>query len=249
MAELKTGWIKLHRSLLDWEWWDDHNSVRILIWLLVSVNYEQKIWKGITINPGQIVTSLDKISLRTGLTIKQCRLALDRLDGKEIERKRAGKGQLITIIKWDSLQSDDEKRAGKGQATGQEKGRKRATTKEGKEIQEDNNNLSIDIDKFSFKQKLIDYGFHLNLIEDWLKVRKDKKASNTETALNKFISQVELSGKDKNEILKLCVEKSWKGFEAAWLKNLNENYGKSNIGGSIKSGAGDPRLIGRQNYD
>lgn len=103
--------------------------------------------------------------------------------------------------------------------------------------------------KFNFKQKLIDYGFHLNLIEDWLKVRKDKKASNTETALNKFIYQVELSGKDKNEILKICVEKSWKGFESAWLKNLNENYGKSNIGGSIKSSSGDPRLIGRQNYD
>lgn len=50
-------------------------------------------------------------------------------------------------------------------------------------------------------------------------VRKDRDATNTETALNGFIKQVQKSGIDKNKILELCVSKSWKGFKAIWFKN------------------------------
>jgi hypothetical protein len=72
--------------------------------------------------------------------------------------------------------------------------------------------------KFSFYHSLITYGGNENLVSDWLKVRKTKKATNTETAYKKFINQVEKSGHSINDVLEKCIEKSWSGFEADWFK-------------------------------
>jgi hypothetical protein len=84
---------------------------------------------------------------------------------------------------------------------------------------------------FDFKEKLIDFGFSKNLVEDWMKVRRTKKATNTETAFKKFISEVQKVNKGPDEIIELCISKDWKGFEAKWIDNLqNQNLqnGKSN---------------------
>ena len=74
---------------------------------------------------------------------------------------------------------------------------------------------------FDFKSALIDYGFKPELVYDWLQVRKAKKATNTETSFNNFISQVEKSGVDKNEILKICISRDWKGFNTDWIKDMD----------------------------
>ena len=75
--------------------------------------------------------------------------------------------------------------------------------------------------KFVFKKALLDLGVNEKLVDDWLIVRKNKKASNTETALNGFMSQVEKSGLDVNTVLKICVDNSWSGFKQSWLANIN----------------------------
>lgn len=76
--------------------------------------------------------------------------------------------------------------------------------------------------KFSFLSALIEYGFDRQLVEDWLKVRKTKKATNTQTAFNKFIEEVEQRSCNINEILEICVEKSWSGFKWSWVDNLKQ---------------------------
>lgn len=75
--------------------------------------------------------------------------------------------------------------------------------------------------KFFFKKALVDLGVDSKLVDEWLVVRKTKKASNTETALKGFIGKVEKSGVDLNTALKICVERSWTGFDKSWLDNLN----------------------------
>jgi hypothetical protein len=74
---------------------------------------------------------------------------------------------------------------------------------------------------FVFKNSLLSYGFKKELVIDYLKIRKNKKATNTETAFNSFISQIEKTGKDKNEIFKIIVENGWSGFKVDWLNNQN----------------------------
>lgn len=81
----------------------------------------------------------------------------------------------------------------------------------------------LKIEKFSFKKSLLDYGFTENLVDDWLKVRKTKKLTNTETAFEKFIKEVEVAKIDINEVLKTCVEYSWGGFNHEWLENIKKN--------------------------
>jgi hypothetical protein len=80
-------------------------------------------------------------------------------------------------------------------------------------------------DIFNFKNSMLKYGFKENLISEWLKVRKNKKATNTETAFSKFITQIELTKQDKNLILETCIEKSWSGFNSEWMKN-ESNFNK-----------------------
>lgn len=60
------------------------------------------------------------------------------------------------------------------------------------------------------------------VISDWLQVRKTKKAANTETAMNRFINQVEKSNLSCERVLEICCQKSWAGFEAKWLENTGE---------------------------
>lgn len=76
--------------------------------------------------------------------------------------------------------------------------------------------------KFSFISALIQNGFDEKLSRDWMEVRKQLKAVNTETAFNDFLRQVQKHGGNKNEILRTCVERSWKGFNHSWIEKEND---------------------------
>jgi len=75
---------------------------------------------------------------------------------------------------------------------------------------------------FKFFDSLILLGGEKNLVSDWLKVRKTKKLTNTETAFKNFVAEIEKSKKDINFILNKCVVNSWGGFKAEWLQNENQ---------------------------
>lgn len=70
--------------------------------------------------------------------------------------------------------------------------------------------------KFDFKQALIDIGVDENVANDWMDVRKTKKATNTATAFKKIQKEIEKSGASANECITLAVERSWSGFKAEW---------------------------------
>lgn len=70
---------------------------------------------------------------------------------------------------------------------------------------------------FNFKKALLNYGFDSLLVDRWLDVRKKKRANNSDVAFEGFIREVEKTGKDKNEILRRCVEDSWHGFKAHYI--------------------------------
>ena len=76
---------------------------------------------------------------------------------------------------------------------------------------------------FNFKKSLLDYGFEEVLVDEWLTIRKNKKAINSEFSYNSFISQIEKTGAEKNEIMRIIAEKQWAGFNHAWLENTNNN--------------------------
>ena len=77
---------------------------------------------------------------------------------------------------------------------------------------------------FNFRQAMLSAGFAADLTEDWLRIRKTKKAVNSERAFKIFLEQVQRTGRDKNEILALVVQKQWKGFEASWVQSAQQSH-------------------------
>ena len=71
---------------------------------------------------------------------------------------------------------------------------------------------------FNFRKAMLSEGFAPELVDEWLKIRKAKKAINSEIAFKTFIEQVRKTGQDKNAILERVVQKQWRGFEASWLQ-------------------------------
>ena len=76
------------------------------------------------------------------------------------------------------------------------------------------NNIS---EKFDFKKAVLALGVPEEVVNDWLQVRKEKKASNTRTAFDKIRKEIEKSGKSATECIRICAENSWRGFQAEWL--------------------------------
>lgn len=77
---------------------------------------------------------------------------------------------------------------------------------------------------FNFRQAMLSAGFAADLTEDWLKIRKTKKAVNSERAFKIFLEQVQRTGQDKNTILALVVQKQWKGFESSWVQSTQQSH-------------------------
>jgi hypothetical protein len=131
------GWIKLHRKLIDWEWYKDVNTFKLFLHLLLKANTETKKWQGQTINRGQLITSLKNLSHETGLTEKEVRTAISKLEKtKEVGKQTTSVNTTLTMINYDLYQSmgkpTDKQKANEGQS----KGKQGATTKEYKEEEE-----------------------------------------------------------------------------------------------------------------
>jgi hypothetical protein len=99
------GFISIHRRLLEWEWWEDHNTTRLFIYLLLKANFQDKKWQGIDIKRGQILTSYDRLIKETGLTIRQIRTSITKLKTtSSLTVIATSKYTIITICKYDSYQ-------------------------------------------------------------------------------------------------------------------------------------------------
>ena len=129
------GFVKIDRKILNWEWWDDVNVFRLFVTILLLANWEDKSWHGREIKRGQLFTSISSLSKKSGLTVKQTRVALNKLiRTHEVASERASNGTLLTVVNYDVYQSDKRKRANKRASNraneGQTKGKRGTTTKE-----------------------------------------------------------------------------------------------------------------------
>jgi hypothetical protein len=115
------GWIRLHRKIVEWQWYQDHNVFRVFLHLLLTARYEDGHSLGIQVSRGQVITGRRKLSGELGLSEKEIRTALDKLERTgEIAKKTASKYSIITVCNYDEYQS-------KEMTEGPAKGQQRAT--------------------------------------------------------------------------------------------------------------------------
>ena len=104
----KMGFIKFYRSILDWEWYNDTNTMRIFVHCLLKANFQDKNWQGITIQRGSFITSLENLAVETGLSVMQVRTALKKLNvTNEITSQSTSRNTLITVNNYDKYQADN----------------------------------------------------------------------------------------------------------------------------------------------
>jgi hypothetical protein len=105
---MSTGWIKLHRQLLEWEWYDDTNTKCLFLHCLLRANHSDTEWRGHKIKRGQFLTSVDTLTRETGLSVSQIRTSLKKLiSTSEIASKSQARSTVITVLEYDSHQGDD----------------------------------------------------------------------------------------------------------------------------------------------
>ena len=75
--------------------------------------------------------------------------------------------------------------------------------------------------RFDFKKQLLNFGGDVDLVDAFMQVRKTKKSTNSEKALQLFMKSVESSNMNLNQVLEICVQRDWKGFDISWLKSQN----------------------------
>lgn len=214
------GYIKLYRQIMKWEWYDDANTFRLFIHLLLKANYEDAQWRGLTIKRGQLFTSIGHLSHELKISDKAVRIALGKLiKTKEVASKGASNGTMITICKYDSYQSSFN---AEGQTEGQTRGKRGATNNKNNNNKE-KKNKEIDL---SFLQK--DF---IPIVEKWLIYKKEKKQEyKGQTSINTFCKKlIEYSNGDAiiaEAIIEQSIANNWAGiFE---LKNNNNGNKQQN---------------------
>ena len=227
------GWISLHRSMLEWEWYDDINVCRFFVHCLLRANHRDKTWKGITINRGEFISSLDKIARETGLSVSQIRTCLKKLKSTgEIASKSHTQHTVFIIVNYDKYQSDD-KPYGKPVANESQTNDKRIATNNNDNNENNENNVNK-----KTKAKALDFSSWPNqpsddVWSDFVKHRKSVKAPISQTVINRMTKPLfEMTNNNwsVDDVLAEICTRGWKSFKPEWLlKDQVENSGFSKV--------------------
>ena len=101
-------YIKVSRSMLNWEWYSDINTSRLFIHMLLKANWKDGNFKGTTVPRGSFVSSIRKLADETSLTEREVRTAINHLKTTgEVTHKSTSKYSVFTVVNYDLYQSND----------------------------------------------------------------------------------------------------------------------------------------------
>jgi DNA-binding transcriptional MerR regulator len=104
-----SGWIRIHRQFLNWEWFNKSEAVHLFMYLVLKANHKDGFWQGNEIKRGQLITSFGKISTDTNISLQTIRTLLKKFEKtNEINMQTTNKFTRVTICKYDSYQTENE---------------------------------------------------------------------------------------------------------------------------------------------
>lgn len=112
------GFIKLHRSILDWRWYEDANTFRVFLHLLLKAAVFDYEYGKTKIKRGEVLTTYDELALTLKLSVQNIRTAISHLKSTgEITSRQCSKFQVISILRYNDYQvSSTDKLTGNQQA-------------------------------------------------------------------------------------------------------------------------------------
>lgn len=204
------SWIKLHRSLSDWEWATNPIMVSVWIHFLIDANFEDKRYQGSVIKRGQFLLGLAEYAVKCGITVHRLRTCIDRLKTtSEITTETSNRGTVVTITAYDLYQSGCDETASTSASTSTNKrqtdGKQMATPKELKNIRtKEKNTLSLSL---SPELEEAAKGF----IEMRTRIKKPLNQNALDLMLNKLDGMTDVEA-EKIAILNESIMNSWQGI-------------------------------------
>ena len=187
-----SGWIKIHRKFLDWQWFEKSEAVHLFIYLLLKANHKDSQWQGVDIKRGQFISSLGKISTDTGISLQSIRTLLNKLEKtNEIELKSTNKFTIVTICKYECYQDENEE-TNKQLTNKQQTTNKQLTTN--KNDKKEKNNKEVILDRW---------------VEYRKQIKKPIKEATQETILAKMENFTEEQCKF---VINNSIENGWQGL-------------------------------------
>ena len=99
------GFMILPREIRRWSWYRNSKMVHMLVHLMLEAQYQDSSYMGIEIKRGQLVTGRKQLSVETGMSEREVRTCLERLQNDQlINIKSTNKFSVITIYNYDSWQ-------------------------------------------------------------------------------------------------------------------------------------------------
>lgn len=106
--KLNRGYIKLFRCVDEWEWYTDIPVKVLFFHILIKANHSNKEWRGIKVERGSFITSLENLAISTGLSIQQIRTAIKKLKlTNEITYKSTSQYSIITVKNYNLYQNNN----------------------------------------------------------------------------------------------------------------------------------------------
>lgn len=204
MKDISKGYIALYRQFIDWEWYDDANTMRLFIHCLLLANHKDKKWRGKTIKRGQFITSQSKLANSLKLSIMQIRNSLKKLKTTgEITVYTTADYSVITVNLYDSYQDKEQTREQAKDTTNEQANNRLTTT-----TNNDNNISNTSYINISLSNKKITKE-EREILRNYL-LRQKRKPDNPEAYLKTLIKNgdwVEIVKKEKQRLERLDKKK------------------------------------------
>lgn len=99
------GYIKLFRQFQNWGWYDDGNTMRVFLDILLNVNFKPSEYHGFNLEAGQGIFGRKAMAKRLKLSEQSVRTAIEHLKStNEITIKSTNKFSIITVVNWELYQ-------------------------------------------------------------------------------------------------------------------------------------------------
>lgn len=204
-----SGWIKLHRKLTEWEWYDDPIVWRVYSHLLLTVNYKPSRYRGHELPVGSRVFGRFAYAEEVGLSEGQVRRAIDKLKSTgEVTIKPTNKFSIISVTNWEIYQADDQQNDQQAVSKRPTSDQQATTSKEGKKERKKESNKAV--------QRPDDVPSEL--WSDFLAHRRSQRATLTLTALKGFEREAAKANLPLHQAIQISIERGWRGFKADWVK-------------------------------
>ena len=209
---LEGGFVRIYRSMLNWEWYTDTNTKAVFLHLILTSNWEPKKWRGITVERGQRVFSYVKLSKELHMSLQQTRTAINHLKSTgEITCSGKPEYSIVTIKNYESYQQPTCEAADDQHASNIPPTYEQHQLKKDKESNKDKK----DKYKVVFENYAADDSDLLKALNDFADMRKSiKKPLSTERAAKMLIDKLDKLAPDRNtkiSILNQSIFKNWQG--------------------------------------